>query len=189
MQQSAANGYDTPHSTATDDEKQDDRVTGRRMGKVDKVPGAGVAVTNPTMRYRPRIPEKSGDQVDEMDFTVDHLPGVRRFVATRARGCGLDEDSVGDLVIAVNEIATNGVRHGSPKAELRMWAADNRVYAEIRDKGHWVPSDAGDDPPSSDAEGGMGLWVTRQICSAVHITTGDQGTVVRLEMPLPPDYV
>lgn len=120
-----------------------------------------------------------------MDFTVDHLPGVRRFVATHARKCGLDEDAVGDLVIAVNEIATNGVRHGSPMAELRMWTADGRVYAEVRDEGHWVPSDAGDEPPASDAEGGMGLWVTRQICSAVHITTGEQGTVVRVEMPLP----
>lgn len=124
-----------------------------------------------------------------MDFTVDHLPGVRRFVAAHARECGLDEDSVSDLVIAVNEIATNGVRHGSPTAALRMWAVDGYVYAEVRDQGHWVPSDTGAGPPSSDAEGGMGLWVTRQICSAVHITTGERGTVVRVEMPLPPDYV
>jgi serine/threonine-protein kinase RsbW len=120
-----------------------------------------------------------------MNFTVDHLPGVRRFVAARARESGLDEDSVGDLVIAVNEIATNGVRHGSPKAELRMWTADNHVFAEVRDEGRWVPSAAGDDPPPSDAEGGMGLWVTRQICSAVHIISGERGTIVRLEMPLP----
>lgn len=124
-----------------------------------------------------------------MDFTVDHLPGVRRFVAAQARECGLDEDSVGDLVIAVNEIATNGVRHGSPTAELRMWTAGDHVIAEVRDWGHWIPSSAGEEPPSSDAEGGMGLWVTRQICSAVHITPVESGTVVRLEMPLPSRYV
>jgi serine/threonine-protein kinase RsbW len=140
------------------------------------------------MRHRHPMPEETGDRVDEMHFTVDHLPGVRRFVAAHARKCGLDEESVGDLVIAVNEIATNGVRHGSPKAELRMWASNGRVYAEVRDQGHWVPSDAGDAPPSSDAEGGMGLWVTRQICSAVHIIAGERGTTVRLEMLLPPRY-
>jgi anti-sigma regulatory factor (Ser/Thr protein kinase) len=123
-----------------------------------------------------------------MHFTVDHLPGVRRFVAARARKCGLDEDSVGDLVIAVNEIATNGVRHGSAEAELRMWTSEGRMIAEVRDEGHWVPSNAGDTPPASDAEGGMGLWVTRQICSAVHIIRGERGTIVRLEMPLPPRY-
>lgn len=124
-----------------------------------------------------------------MDFTVDHLPGVRRFVATHARHCGLDEASVGDLVIAVNEIATNGVRHGSPKARLRMWTENGCLCAEVHDDGHWVPTAAGIAPPTSDAEGGMGLWVTRQICSAVHIDTGDQGTTVRLEMPLPQDLM
>jgi serine/threonine-protein kinase RsbW len=144
------------------------------------------ALSYPTVRYRQSTPEDTGDQVGEMHFTVDHLPGVRRFVAAHARKCGLDEDSVGDLVIAVNEIATNGVRHGSPKAELRMWASDGRVYAEVRDEGHWLPSEAADTPPSSDAEGGMGLWVTRQICSAVSIIAGERGTIVRLEMPLPP---
>lgn len=124
-----------------------------------------------------------------MDFTVDHLPGVRQFVAARARESGLSEEAAGDLVIAVNEIATNGVRHGSPKAELHMWTSDGRVIAEIRDEGRWIPSGAGEAPPSSDAEGGMGLWVTRQICSAVHITAGESGTIVRLEMPLPSRHV
>jgi serine/threonine-protein kinase RsbW len=189
MQQSAANGYDTSRRRATDDEKQGARPTARQMGKVDKVVNVGAALSHPTVRFRQRMPDESGDQVDEMDFTVDHLPGVRRFVAAHARRCGLDEDSVGDLVIAVNEIATNGVRHGSPKAELHMWASEGRVFAEIRDEGRWVPSAAGDTPPASDAEGGMGLWVTRQICSAVHIIAGERGTIVRLEMPLPSRYV
>lgn len=120
---------------------------------------------------------------------MDHLPDVRRFVAAHGRESGLDEDSVADLVIAVNEIATNGVRHGSPKAKLRMWTADGRVHAEIRDEGQWVPTAAGECPPAAEAEGGMGLWVTRQICSAVHIIKGEGGTIVRLEMPLPQDYV
>ena len=149
----------------------------------------GAAVAHPTVRYRQRVVQGSGGQVDEMDFTVDHLPGVRRFVAAHARESGLDEESVGDLVIAVNEIATNGVRPGSPQAELHMWTSEGRVIAEIRDGGRWIPSPAGEAPPSSDAEGGMGLWVTRQICSAVHITAGEGGTIVRLEMPLPSRYL
>jgi serine/threonine-protein kinase RsbW len=143
----------------------------------------------PAARCRYRLPDESGDRVAEMDFTMDHLPGVRRFVAAHARKYGLGEEAVADLVIAVNEIATNGVRHGSPLAELRMWSADERLFAEVRDHGTWTPStSAGNAPPSADAEGGMGLWVTRQICSAVHIETGAHGTVVLVEMPLPPRY-
>jgi anti-sigma regulatory factor (Ser/Thr protein kinase) len=141
--------------------------------------------TDPTVQCRQRLAEYTGDQVNKMDFAVDHLPGVRRYVAAYARGHGLDEESVTDLVIAVNEIATNGVRHGSPMAHLRMWASEGRVFAEVRDQGRWAPAhDAGDAPPQADSEGGMGLWVTRQICSAVHIFAGERGTVVRLEMPL-----
>lgn len=145
-----------------------------------------VMATLPATRCRYRFPDESGDQDDEMDFTVDHLPGVRRFVAAHAREYGLGEDAVGDMVIAVNEIATNSVRHGSPMAELRMWSDGGSVFAEIRDHGNWTPpATAGTDPPPDDAEGGMGLWVTRQICRAVHIRTGEHGTVVLLEMPLP----
>jgi serine/threonine-protein kinase RsbW len=146
--------------------------------------------THPAARCRQRSSDTSADRVDEMDFTVDHLTGVRRLVAAHARNCGLDEDAVGDLVIAVNEIASNGVRHGSPFARLRMWATDGRVVAEIHDDGKWTPSiTAGSTPPAADAEGGMGLWVARQVCSAMYITTGAQGTVVRLEMPLPARYL
>jgi anti-sigma regulatory factor (Ser/Thr protein kinase) len=121
-----------------------------------------------------------------MDFTMDHLPEVRRFVAKQARELGLGENSIGDLVIAVNEIATNGVRHGSVWAALRIWSSGGSLFAEVRDSGTWTPPRVpGGSAPSLDAEGGMGLWVTRQICSSVHIQTGEQGTVVLLEMPLP----
>ena len=148
--------------------------------------GLVVVTKDPATRCCHPLPENAGTRVDEMDFTVDHLPDVRRFAATHARAHGLDEDSVADLVIAINEIATNGVRHGSPWAELRMWSGNGSLFAEVRDHGVWTPPHTpGEAPPSPDAEGGMGLWVTRQICSSVHIQTGDHGTVVLLEMPLP----
>lgn len=122
----------------------------------------------------------------EMTFTADQLPAVRRFAAAQARRLRADEDLIGDLVIAVNEIATNAVRHGSPTARLRMWGEDGQIVTEIRDRGHWTPSaDPGGRPPPMGAEGGMGLWVARQICSAVRIRTGITGTVVRLELIVP----
>ncbi|MCO6010106.1 ATP-binding protein [Actinoallomurus purpureus] len=125
-----------------------------------------------------------------MKFTAEQLPGVRRFTEVHARRYKVGADLIGDLVIAVNEIATNAVRHGSPHAQLRMWAQDGCVVAEIHDRGTWMPSaDPGGNPPSPEAEGGMGIWVARQICSAVHIRTGINGTVVRLELSPTARYI
>lgn len=121
-----------------------------------------------------------------MKFTVDHLPDVRRLVASHARKAGLHEDNVGDFVVAVNEVATNAVRYGSADADLRLWVDGGEMVVEICDNGEWHPeAPPGQAVPSPDAEGGMGLWVTRLICTAVHIKTGVGGTVVRLHMALP----
>lgn len=137
-------------------------------------------------RPRQRPPNDSAGLMDEMKFTAEQLPGVRRFATAYARRLRVDDEVIGDLVIAINEIATNAVRHGSASAELRIWTEDGRVVAEIYDSGRWTPTaDPGADPPSVGAEGGMGIWVARQICSAVRIKTGVAGTVVRLELPSP----
>lgn len=133
-----------------------------------------------------RPPDFLAGEMNEMTFTADHLPAVRRFTVAHARHRGVDEDVIGDLVIAVNEIATNAVRHGSPPAGLRIWTECDRVVAEIHDAGTWTPAaEPGTNPPPVGAEGGMGLWVARQICSAVRIDTGMTGTVVRLELSVP----
>ncbi|MEV0408010.1 ATP-binding protein [Actinoallomurus sp. NPDC050550] len=128
--------------------------------------------------------------MSEMRFTAEQLPSVRRFTEALARRYKVNEGLVGDLVIAVNEIATNAVRHGSPHAELSMWTEDGSVIAEIHDSGTWTPADApGGTPPPPEAEGGMGIWVARQICSAVNIRTGINGTVVRLELSPTARYI
>ncbi|GAA4630137.1 hypothetical protein GCM10023196_054230 [Actinoallomurus vinaceus] len=128
--------------------------------------------------------------MSEMKFTAEQLPILRRFTEVHARRYRMNEGLIGDLVIAVNEIATNAVRHGSHYAELRMWTEDSRVIAEIHDSGTWTPADTpGGSPPPPDAEGGMGIWVARQICSAVNIRTGINGTVVRLELSPTARYI
>jgi anti-sigma regulatory factor (Ser/Thr protein kinase) len=128
--------------------------------------------------------------MSEMKFTAEQLPAVRRFTEMHARRYKVDDDLIGDLVIAVNEIATNAVRHGSPRAELRIWTQDRRVIAEIHDSGAWtLADDPGGNPPAPEAEGGMGIWVARQICSAVDIRTGISGTVVRLELSPTARYI
>jgi anti-sigma regulatory factor (Ser/Thr protein kinase) len=118
-----------------------------------------------------------------MTFRAADLPVVRRRTASWARRAGMPADVADDFVIAVNEIATNAVRHGSPEATLRLWADGRACLAEIRDQGHW-PAASGSVPERPAEYGGMGLEVARMVCDDLRIETTRSGTHVRLLMKL-----
>lgn len=116
-----------------------------------------------------------------MRFSVDDLRLVRRVTARWAAQAAMPQDRADDFVIAVNEIATNAVRHGSPTA--RLWlriTGRNVAEAVIRDSGRWRPGARV--TPAGAGRGGMGLPLVRKVCDAVEIRAGDQGTTVLLRM-------
>jgi anti-sigma regulatory factor (Ser/Thr protein kinase) len=115
-------------------------------------------------------------------FTVDDLPQLRHAVADWAARTGLLGQRAADFVIAVHEIATNAVRHGSPVARLDLHSAGTVAQAEIRDSGHWPPG-----PAAAAAPGGLGLglYVARRVCDEVIIRRGASGSTVILQMSLP----
>ena len=120
-----------------------------------------------------------------MDFTSADLPQVRRFTVTWAVRIGMSAEAANDFVIAVNEIATNAVRHGSPKASLRLWVTEGAGLAEIRDTGQWPAAIAPTALPRRPAEqGGMGLEVARLVCDGVQIKATAAGTAVLLRMTI-----
>jgi serine/threonine-protein kinase RsbW len=120
-----------------------------------------------------------------MTFTAADLPQIRRFTATCAAQVGLSAEAADDFVIAVNEIATNAVRHGSPQAWLRLWLNNNALMAEIRDTGHWPTDSVPAAVPKRPSEkGGMGLEVARLVCDGLQIKAGSAGTAVLLRMVL-----
>ncbi len=120
-----------------------------------------------------------------MDFTSADLPQVRRLTVTWAIRAGMSAETADDFVIAVNEIATNAVRHGSPQASLRLWVSDGAAVAEIRDSGHWTAAMAPTPPLRRQAEqGGMGLEVARLVCDGLQIKATSAGTFVLLRMTL-----
>lgn len=117
-------------------------------------------------------------------FSANHLREVRRVTAQWAARAGLPAHRADDFVIAVNEIATNAVRYGSPVARLELRAVGGRtVEAEVGDEGCWQPGPG--TPAGDQRSGGMGLPVTRRVCDAVEIQTGTGGTTVILRMSLP----
>ena len=110
------------------------------------------------------------------------LAPLRQFVAEHAARLGVDADRIDDYVLAVNEIATNVLRHGGGKGEARIWATDRRVVCEITDTGTATGNFLGflrSDPRS---ERGHGLWIARQICDLLEMRTGPAGTTVRLHL-------
>ena len=90
---------------------------------------------------------------------------------------------VGDLVIAVGELAANTFAHTSGPGTLTLWATGGEVICQVNDTGHIIDPLAGrlKRDPVADG-GGNGLWVVQQVCDLVQIRTSPAGTAIRLHM-------
>jgi anti-sigma regulatory factor (Ser/Thr protein kinase) len=115
----------------------------------------------------------------------DELAAVRQFTAMQARRAGLSLSRVDDLVIAVNELASNTLAHTAGPGRLAIWSTPREVICQISDTGHITNPLAGNRPSPSEGPGArMGLWVVRQICDLAEIQTSAAGTTIRLHMLL-----
>jgi anti-sigma regulatory factor (Ser/Thr protein kinase) len=119
--------------------------------------------------------------VERLAEFVDMAP-VRQFVADHAIRLGLPADRLDEFTLAVNEIATNAVRHGAGRGEMRMWATDRRVVCEITDAGTAAANFVGFLRADPQGGHGHGLWIARQICDLLEMRTSGPGTTVRLHM-------
>jgi anti-sigma regulatory factor (Ser/Thr protein kinase) len=92
---------------------------------------------------------------------------------------------VGDLVIAVGELAANTLVHTNGPGTVALWATGSEILCQVNDNGHIADPLAGrlkPDPVTS--RGAFGLWVVQQLCDLVEIRTGTAGTAIRLHMHL-----
>ncbi|HEX8856036.1 MAG TPA: sensor histidine kinase [Thermoleophilaceae bacterium] len=127
------------------------------------------------------LPEP-GNEVHELAFTGEGLGVVRGFVAEHAASAGLGQTRAGELVMAVNEAATNSVRHGGGRGLLRVWREDSSIICEVRDAGSIDAPLAGRVRPRGAQAGGHGLWLVNQLCDLAQIRAAEDGGVVRLYM-------
>jgi anti-sigma regulatory factor (Ser/Thr protein kinase) len=117
-----------------------------------------------------------------VDFTGETLDAVRHFVAAHAGRIGLDAPHRSDLVLAVNEVATNSVLHGGGDGTLLVWSEGEALICELRDTGVFDHPLAGRERPRPDRVGGHGLWLANQLCDLVQVRSFSTGTVVRLHL-------
>ena len=132
-------------------------------------------------------PETGGEPaVLDQVFDADSLYALRAAVAAHAAQAGLPEGRVGDLVLAVHELAANAVRHGAGHGRVRLWVTRDEVRCEVADDGAAKPAQAAPWP----AEPGHGLWLVRQVADQASWHSGPPGTVAEVSFRLtPPDQV
>lgn len=137
----------------------------------------------PSATLEADLPEPEGVR-EKVDFLDGDLGAVRSLVSGHAAGLGLDPGRAEDLVLAVNEIATNSLQHGGGQGLLRIWDEGRALVCEVRDDGRVRDPLTGRRRPSDHARGGRGLWMAHHLCDLVQLRSSDEGTTVRLHMRL-----
>lgn len=127
------------------------------------------------------LPEPSG-RPREHRFGDDgeSLADLRLRVGEAADAFGLDPSRTGDMILIVNEVATNSVRYAGGAGTLRMWEEDAAVICEVSDAGRILDPLVGRRRPPAGRGSGFGLWLANELCDLVQIRSFPTGSVVRL---------
>ena len=137
------------------------------------------------LRGRP-LPPPSRPPV-ELPFATGELGSVRRLVERHSAEAGLTADAADDLVLCVDEVATNSLLHGGGRGVLRVWCEPSALVCEVSDAGTIDDPLVGREAPALERLGGRGLWLANQLCDLVQVRSGPAGTTVRLHMRVPGD--
>jgi anti-sigma regulatory factor (Ser/Thr protein kinase) len=122
---------------------------------------------------------------DEVSYAgIEGLAALRELIAARAEREGLGRARVADLVLAVDELATNTLRYARGEGVLRLWREDAALVIEVADAGHIADPLAGRDCPPATELGGRGLYLVNQLCDLVQLRSSPEGSVIRIRMRL-----
>jgi anti-sigma regulatory factor (Ser/Thr protein kinase) len=127
------------------------------------------------------LPEPHGP-IQEMAFGAGDLSAIRTLVSDHTAAHGLGSTRGEDFVLAVNEVATNSLRHGGGRGVLRIWRNGKGLICEVRDDGKIEDPLVGRQRPSPTQMGGFGLWLVTHLCDLVQVRSFATGAVVRLHM-------
>ena len=121
---------------------------------------------------------------------LENLSAIRRFVRERATALGVDPDIVPDVLLAVDEAATNVVLHGyqgrEGVVEIEVLREGDALVIRLRDEAE--PFDPTSLPPpdlaaplEERALGKMGVYLVRRVMDEMsHRTTLQRGNELTL---------
>jgi anti-sigma regulatory factor (Ser/Thr protein kinase) len=140
---------------------------------------SGAAPQNHQWPFAQALPAPAG-QVLEHPFASEQLGVLRRVLSTWAGQQRLAAAATEELVLAVNELATNSIRYGGGRGKLLLWRERDALVCEIRDRGHIDDPLIGRSPPAPNQHTGRGLWLVHQLCDVVQIHSSPAGTAIRV---------
>jgi anti-sigma regulatory factor (Ser/Thr protein kinase) len=123
-----------------------------------------------------------------MPASPSRLAGLRQAVRASLRG--VSDGVADDVVLALNEAATNAVLYGSrggQPVEVAVHVTHDWVEASVLDHGPeppaGLPANADTDEPRA---GGRGLWLLRRLVDEVRLERVRLGTRVTLRRAIRP---
>jgi anti-sigma regulatory factor (Ser/Thr protein kinase) len=151
------------------------------FGPLRSCPSTGFAGSGELSEWRQApLPEPPGWASILVLTGSEDLTRVRAFVARHAVGAGLTSRRIEDVVLAANEMATNSLRYGGGRVEVRLWSEGDSLLLDFSDQGHIEEPMVGRYRPAPDGLGGRGFWLANHLCDLVQIRSSESGTVVRL---------
>jgi serine/threonine-protein kinase RsbW len=119
-------------------------------------------------------------------WTADpsHLPHIRALIRSWLAPLALDADTGDDLVLAVNEAASNAIEHAydaagpSDLVKVSFWTDPHHLYFEVVDHGRWKEA------VTNGGHRGRGIMIMQQMAGAVSIDHDANGTRVLLRHPM-----
>jgi anti-sigma regulatory factor (Ser/Thr protein kinase) len=116
----------------------------------------------------------------DIDVAATGLYPLRAAVAAHATELGMSEQQLDRFLVVATELATNVIRHGGGNGRLRLWRSGPTIVCQVDDDGPGIndPNQVGLQQVPLGAVGGRGLWIVRQFCDTVSVTSSGQGTTV-----------
>jgi serine/threonine-protein kinase RsbW len=111
-------------------------------------------------------------------FDRDTLYQLRAAVSAQGARAGLAPGRVGDLVLAVHELAANAVRHGAGHGRVLIWRNHQTLTCQVTDDGAAVVT------PQWGTVPGHGLWLVRQIADEATWCSAADGTTATVSFAL-----
>jgi anti-sigma regulatory factor (Ser/Thr protein kinase) len=121
-----------------------------------------------------------------VSFAAGDLAGLRHLISEWTAGESLPREAGEELVLAVNELATNSIRYGDGGGRLLLWREQDTLMCEVQDAGHIQDPLVGRSRPAPDEHTGRGLWLVNELCDLVQIRSSPKGTSVRVHKRLLP---